>query len=189
MTDEKLKLENGMIVEFSLKLFDGETGELIADSAESEDPADFVALYRTPIVLPDAIWTAMEGMTAGETVSKTLSPQESTFGEYDESRVQQLPLSAFPEDMEVHLNEPYELMDEHGHTLVATFKSVDYNTQTAVVDFNHPFAGKSLKYEIVINEVRKPRDEEKDELKELLNALLMSGEAEKDVIDELLSAL
>jgi FKBP-type peptidyl-prolyl cis-trans isomerase SlyD len=80
------------------------------------------------------------------------------YGEYDKSRVQEVPKDKFPKDLTLTVGQQYQVQTQTG-TMVVTISAIA--DKTVSVDFNHPLAGKDLTFAI---EVVKIRDATKDEL-------------------------
>ncbi len=85
----------------------------------------------------------LRGMSAGETKKFTFAPADA-FGERDEGLVRVMPLSAF----RAREIEPYVGLRVDIDGTSAIVKSV--NSGRVVVDGNHPYAGKSIVYEVRI---------------------------------------
>ena len=94
--------------------------------------------------------TAVVGMKIGEKKNITLAPADA-YGEYDETRVQELPrdqLKSF-EDAGIEIKVGAELPTQQG-----VFKIKALSDDTVTIDVNHPFAGKTLLFEIEMLEFK-----------------------------------
>ena len=93
---------------------------------------------------------AVNGMKVGETKNINLTP-ESGYGDHHPDGVQTLEKNQFPDDFEF---EPGVVIE--GVVGDQTVRGIIQNveTQSVVVDFNHPMAGKNLNFEIELVEVK-----------------------------------
>ena len=90
--------------------------------------------------------TGVKGMKIGESKELVLQPADA-YGEHDERGVQEVPVDRLPEGVEVGTKL------ETGQGGRALVKSI--NEKTAVVDMNHPMAGKTLNFTITLVSVEK----------------------------------
>ena len=90
---------------------------------------------------------AVLGMSVGESKSIKLTP-ENAYGEVNPAAIQTVPLGAFPQ--EVELTEGVTVMgqNELGQQMIA--KVVSLTEDNAVLDFNHPMAGKELNFDLEV---------------------------------------
>ncbi len=88
---------------------------------------------------------ALYGMSEGETKTITIPP-EMAYGEYDPKRIASFNLSEVADDVEVGT----VLTDGRG----GMFQVIEVNETSAVVDLNHPLAGKTLEFEITLVKVK-----------------------------------
>jgi FKBP-type peptidyl-prolyl cis-trans isomerase 2 len=91
---------------------------------------------------------ALIGMNEGEEKTITLDPEDA-FGEYDPDAVQKFPRSAFGDDQEfVKGNHLVLTSPDTKEEVEAKITQVTPNEVT--LDFNHPFAGKTLQFDVKI---------------------------------------
>nr|WP_230056720.1 peptidylprolyl isomerase [Campylobacter suis] len=85
-------------------------------------------------------------------------PAAQACGEYDNSAVQSLPKEQFAG---IELKEGMELFgqNEDGSSVRVIVKAV--GAEEVMVDFNHPYAGKDLLFNVEILEMREPTEDEK----------------------------
>lgn len=88
---------------------------------------------------------AIVGMEVGDSKNISLEPHEA-YGDTNPDAIQTYPLTAFPPD--VTLEEGITIMGQspEGHQVIAKIESL--NEDSAVLDFNHPMAGKRLNFEV-----------------------------------------
>jgi FKBP-type peptidyl-prolyl cis-trans isomerase 2 len=89
-----------------------------------------------------ALEAALAGLKAGDQRSVTLPP-ESTYP-INEKAFQEVPLDSIPEDKR-KVGTVFRAMGGRGTVRVA-----EINENTALLDFNHPLAGKTLTYDVTI---------------------------------------
>lgn len=103
---------------------------------------------------------ALEGKAAGDRVSVDLAPHEG-FGEHD-------PNLTFTDDLENvppefrHVGAQVEMQNEAGETRTFVVTRIDNDQLT--VDCNHPFAGKTVRFEVDVQSVRDATPEELREI-------------------------
>ena len=94
--------------------------------------------------------SAVGGMTVGETKSISLSPDDA-YGDINPVAVQEIPRGNFAPDFEFQVDATIYGHDDSGQPMMA--KIVSLNEDTVKLDFNHPLAGKNLKFEIELIEI------------------------------------
>jgi len=101
---------------------------------------------------------ALNHRKAGEAVSVSLEPADA-FGDYDAELVKIESADRFPAEIQVGMQfEAHSNEDEHGGGSV--FTVTDVADGKVVLDGNHPWAGKSLRFDCRIVEVRPATAEE-----------------------------
>jgi peptidylprolyl isomerase len=93
-----------------------------------------------------ALEQAMEGMKPGEKKSVTLKPEDA-FGPRDETALQVVPKSSFPQPDSIQVGQVLGGMNQ-GRRVSATVKEV--KADEVVLDLNHPLAGKSVTFEVEV---------------------------------------
>ena len=128
-------------------------------------PIQYIQGVKSQVI--EKIETALEGHQAGDLVQVTLSPEEG-FGAHQ-------PELTFSDDIanvppQFHsIGAEVEFQNDHGESKIFRVTKIEDGKLT--VDGNHPFAGKTITYNITVAEVR---DATADELKngvENMNAL------------------
>jgi FKBP-type peptidyl-prolyl cis-trans isomerase SlyD len=135
-----------------------ENGEIV-ESVDKNSPLIF--LFGSGSLLPK-FEDNLAGLKVGDSFNFNLI-SEDAYGDFDENSLVSVPLQAFQVEGEVD----YELVktgnkipmqDSEGHRLVGVVKTID--TDTVMMDFNHPLAGQHLFFKGEITEVRHASDEE-----------------------------
>ncbi len=90
---------------------------------------------------------AVVGMTVGEKKTVNLSADDA-YGSHNPEAIQTLERSVFPEDVTLEEGAHVIGQNELGQKIVA--KVLTLSDTEAVLDFNHPLAGKSLNFDVEI---------------------------------------
>ena len=147
-----MKIQKNCVVSAKFQLFDGE-GELI-DSSDSNGPLTY--LHGADELLP-GLESALGGKQVGDKLSVELGPDEA-FGEHDPSLVDKAPRDNFPGIEQIEPGMRFQTEMDDGAAMVVTVTDVD--DQWVTVDGNHELAGKSLRFELEVVEVREASDVE-----------------------------
>ncbi len=89
---------------------------------------------------------------------KIVLPPEQGYGEYDEKAVREVKRSDFPEDVE--LKEGMRFVADTGDGRQLPFIITNIEESEIKIDFNHPYAGKTLEFNVELMNVRDASDEE-----------------------------
>lgn len=148
----------GKFVAFTYKLTDADNGTLIFETPVNAP--DNLVYGVTADVVP-ALQNAMHGLKEGDKFSITLPP-EVAFGEKLDDNIISLPIATFERDGkvgdEVKVCAELPMMTEDGFTVRG--RIIDMNQETVTMDFNHPFAGLTVKFDGEVVEVRDATPEE-----------------------------
>lgn len=155
---EQEKIGDGKFVAFAYKVTDADNGELLFEAKPSAP--DVMVYGVSEEVIPGLIAT-IKGLAAGDKFSVTLPPA-AAFGPRMEEYVQHIPLDAFKRDGKVVPNlKVGAMLDMLTNTqAVVTGTVTEITPEEVVMDFNHPFAGKTVNFDGEIIEVRDATDEE-----------------------------
>ena len=93
---------------------------------------------------------AVAGMTVGETVTVTLTPDQA-YGDVNPEAQTTFPKSGFPEGLDLVEGMPVPLKTPDGRTLIG--RLTEQQDDTVTIDLNHPLAGQTLQFEIELVEV------------------------------------
>lgn len=158
--EEKIeeKIEPGKFVKYTYKVSDDKTGDLLFEAPAG---APDVMVYGVSNEVIPGLVAVMKGLKAGDKFSVTLPP-EVAFGERSEDNVITVPTEAFMRDgemaEEVKVGAMLPMLTEQGYTV--TGKVVSINDHDVTMDFNHPFAGITVKFDGEVQEVRDATPEE-----------------------------
>lgn len=108
-------------------------------------------------VMPPGLEEALLGLEENVQKEVRLSPGEA-YGESDQELVMEVPLTDFAPDVELKPGQVFETEDEEGHPVYFVVQEV--RAETAVIDFNHPLAGKELEVSFTVRRVREATPED-----------------------------
>jgi FKBP-type peptidyl-prolyl cis-trans isomerase SlyD len=145
-----MKIQKDTAVTLRLRVVDGRTGQLIDEGREP-----MVYLHGGYENTFPKIEAALEGQEAGFKTVLELQPADA-FGERDESLLRTIPKSEFPPGVKV--GGQLEGRNDQGEPQVYTVLKI--KGPQVMLDGNHPLAGKALKLNISVTEVRAASAEE-----------------------------
>ena len=127
-------------VHYTGKLEDGK----VFDTSNDKDPIEVVLGEGTLI---KGFEEGLLGMKSGEKKTIEIEPKEA-YGEYIDGRIQEVEKTKLPEDIKVGM--VLQATTEVG-SMVITIKEI--KEDTAILDANHPLAGKKLIFDLDVIEV------------------------------------
>lgn len=147
-----MNIQNDRVVTLFYRLTEKD-GQDLEDNSEGV-PLAYLHGHRN--LLP-ALEEALTGLAAGDTTCVVLPP-EKAYGVRRENAAQRVPvkhLISAPKKLKPGL--VVQVQTEQGAKAVTVIKSGRFMVD---VDFNHPFAGKTLQFDIKIDSVREATKEE-----------------------------
>ena len=142
-----MKISKGSQVTLDYELrVDGE----VIDSSRERGPLRYEQ-GRDQIIR--GLETILEGKEAGEEFEVDISPEDA-YGIRDERAVQEIPRSALPETITPEVGLALQAKTKDGQVFQVII--VQVNSESVVIDFNHPLAGKILKFKIQAVKVESP---------------------------------
>ena len=150
MTTEKI-VKNDLVasIEYTLTV-DGET----VDSSEGREPLEFLQGQGNII---SGLEREMLGMQIGESKEVIVSPVDG-YGEIDEEAYMEIPSNQFPKNIPVEIGTELQVENEKGEPAYARIEQIENNI--ALLNFNHPLAGKELHFAVKVVALREPSEEE-----------------------------
>lgn len=126
----------------------GKVGEEVFDSSkEREQEFEFTVGNNSVI---NGFQKAVMGKKEGDVVEAVIDSTDG-YGEYNENLKKDIELSKIPENTKV--GDTLSAVNNTGAQITAVVLEINEENKTAVIDFNHPLAGKDLTFEIEILEV------------------------------------
>ncbi len=140
-----MKIERGRVVKMHYRLRD-ESGETL-EASDEKTPLSYLHGYGN---LVPGLEKALEGCDAGLKTTVTIGPADA-YGERDEAAVIRAPREEFPEDLDLTPGAEVQAETPDGPI---TFKVVSADAKEAVLDANHPLAGRTLTFDVEVVDVR-----------------------------------
>lgn len=136
-----------MVVRLEYRIY-LEDGELV-ETSDEEGPVEF--LQGRGQIVP-GVENALYGMPIGEEKEIMVSPEQG-YGEYDEDAFETVPLSLFPDEVDLGLGMAVELIDDESEEAMdATVAEI--HSENVVLDLNHPLAGETLRFCVTVSGLR-----------------------------------
>ncbi len=129
-----------------------DTGEVL-DRSEPGEPLAY--LHGHGNIIP-GLEKELAGKSAGEALTVTVPPAEA-YGEFDKNLVQSVPRRALRGIKDVKAGMRLQAQTEQGTRALTVTKVIG---DMVTLDGNHPLAGKSLRFDVRIEEVRAATEEE-----------------------------
>ena len=136
-------------INYTLKDKDGKVIDETKDGS-------FAYLHGARNIIP-GLENELEGKESGYKNSVVIEPKDA-YGERNLEQIQRVPLSMFPDDVEIQEGMQFEAQSENGAPIIVTVTAVDAGE--VVVDGNHPLAGIQLYFDIEVIDVRDASEEE-----------------------------
>ncbi|HEX8701454.1 MAG TPA: peptidylprolyl isomerase [Myxococcaceae bacterium] len=146
----KITKDSVVSIDYKLHLGDGE----VIDESDPGEP--LVYLHGHGETVP-GLENALEGKATGESLKVKVAPAEG-YGDHDPEKIEEVPRTEFPDELELKVGTILTATDDDGHELDFLVKEV--RDKSVVVDFNHPLAGKTLHFDVTVREVRAATAEE-----------------------------
>ncbi|MCP4165318.1 MAG: peptidylprolyl isomerase [Chloroflexi bacterium] len=153
MTSTPRSVENGLVVTIEYTLWDDE-GTLI-DSSNGQDPLIILQGYGE--LLP-RLEEALRGMAVGEEVEVVLEAADA-YGEHDPEAYTLIPHDEIPPDVDMELGMELYLEDESTGEVFEAYVT-EMRPEGVVLDFNHPLAGETLRFQMKVIKLRLATAEE-----------------------------
>ena len=141
-----------VVLEYTLK---DEKG-VVLDSSDAEDGEPIVYVHGYGMLVP-GLEVALMGLEVGSVKDVTVTPDEG-FGDRDEELVLEIDRGDFPDPKKVVIGD--EVVAESPDGDEVPMRVVEVKADTVVVDANHPLAGVTLRYSVIVKEVAQASDEE-----------------------------
>lgn len=149
-----MRVEENKVVTLEFTVYDNDTNEVLESTS---DLGPFFYIHGIGAFIPK-IEESLEGKDKGYSTTLTLSPEEG-YGDYDADLVDEMDKADFEEEFD----DIYEGMEfiadmDDGSELNYVVKEIE--DDKVIVDGNHPFAGKNLRFEVTVADVREASEEE-----------------------------
>ncbi|HVJ91330.1 MAG TPA: peptidylprolyl isomerase [Labilithrix sp.] len=131
----------------------------VLDASNSEDSEPIVYVHGYGMLVP-GLEKALAGLAAGDEREVVVSPDEG-FGERDEDLVFEVDRSEMPRPDAVAVGDEFVAQAPDGEE--AVMRVIEVRSDAVVLDGNHPLAGETLRYSVVVRDVRPATHEEIEE--------------------------
>jgi len=122
----------------------------VVDSTDGREPLHYI--HGTHQIIP-GLERALAGMKVGESKSATVSPEDG-YGKVDPAAIIEVPKTQLPSDVKPAVGMVLRGMNPNGQSFRAKVNEV--KTESVVLDLNHPFAGKTLNFQVKVVGVTPP---------------------------------
>ncbi len=141
-----MRVARGRIVsmEYAVSLSSGE----VIEQTERGRPVQY--LHGAGMLLP-SLEAALEAAEEGVRRRFTIAAKDA-YGERDESRVMTLPRTLFPDELTLTIGARMQARTSEGESHGMTVRAI--HSDRVEVDMNHPLAGQSLHFNVLVREVR-----------------------------------
>lgn len=116
----------------------------VIDSSEGHEPLEYV--HGTGEIVP-GLENALAGLRAGDKRVVVVAPEQG-YGEANPDAVQEIELEAFEDDEGLEVGAIISVETDDGHSFDAIVAEISESTVT--LDLNHPLAGKTLHFDVVV---------------------------------------
>lgn len=146
-----MQIERDKVASFHYRLSDEQGNEL--ENSHNGDSVAFIQGHRNII---RGLEEAMEGRKASDSFSVTISP-ERAYGNRREGSQQRVPIKHLLDKGKIKAGQVVSIQTEQGARQGTVIKVGKFNVD---IDTNHPFAGKTLSFEVEVLDVRDASPEE-----------------------------
>ncbi len=146
----KIANEAHVSMDYTLRLTSGE----VVDQSDPNSPIEFICGHDQ--IIP-GLEKNLVGKEANDSFTVEVEPEEA-YGEHHAEMIQEIPSSQFPQHVELKVGMTFQSRTPQGQPLMFCIKEIQ--DDTVVVDMNHPLAGKTLVFDVVIRSVRHATPEE-----------------------------
>ncbi|HKX45753.1 MAG TPA: FKBP-type peptidyl-prolyl cis-trans isomerase, partial [Planctomycetota bacterium] len=145
-----MQIRDGALVTLQFAVFD--EGGACLERSEADDPLVFLHGQGE---LPPGLEEALEGRSAGDRLDVTLEPEDA-YGRHDPEGLVAVPREKLPADVVIEEGEWLPILlepepgDESDEEEEIEVRVVEVHDDSVVVDLNHPYAGKRLRFEVEV---------------------------------------
>ncbi len=126
----------------------------VIDSTDEREPLEYLHGHQN--IIP-GLEKALHGMKAGDSKKVDIAPTDG-YGEFDPDGIVDVPRGDFPDTIPMEIGTELQVRDQDDTVQYAMIKEI--GDETVQLDFNHPLAGKELKFDVKIAALRPPSEEE-----------------------------
>ncbi len=154
-TKATIEPNSRVVLDYTLRDADDD----VLDASDVEDGEPIVYVHGYGMLVP-GLEKALTGLAVGDEKDIVVPPEEG-FGERDDELVLEVDRSEMPRPEAVAVGD--ELVAESPDGEEAVMRVIDVKPDAVILDGNHPLAGETLRYSIVVRDVRPATEEEIEE--------------------------
>jgi FKBP-type peptidyl-prolyl cis-trans isomerase SlyD len=148
---EPIKVDDGQVVSMHYTLHvDGQ----VVDSSEEGEPLQFI--QGMGHIIP-GLEHQLYDMKIGDGKQVVVAPKDG-YGETDAKAFMDVPRDSFPPSVPLKVGTELELRDQSDHPVYARIENID--NANIRLNMNHPLAGKELRFDVKIADIRPATEEE-----------------------------
>ncbi|MCA9515741.1 MAG: peptidylprolyl isomerase [Myxococcales bacterium] len=140
-----MKVKKNCLVRVQYRVSDEQGNEI--DRSDPEYPLEFVC-GRGDVIT--GLERGLIGLEPGATKTIVIPPEDA-YGAHQAELVKPLPRAGFPAELELSVGQRFSYRGEKGAELMYQVREI--RPDHILADFNHPLAGKSLRYEVTVLDV------------------------------------
>lgn len=163
-----------VVLDYTLRDEEGDVIDASDDGRADSEPITYVHGYG--MIVP-GLEKALVGLKAGDSKDVVVSPEEG-YGDRDEELIVEVDRSEMPKPDKVQVGD--EIVAESPDGDEAALRVIDIDGDTIVLDGNHPLAGETLRYSVIIREVRAASDAEISEAAKAFEEARAEAEAPEE---------
>jgi FKBP-type peptidyl-prolyl cis-trans isomerase SlyD len=149
--DNRVNKDKVVSIDYKVQMEDGQ----VIDASEEGKPLQYLHGHGQII---SGLEKALEGAGVGDSLEVTVKPAEA-YGPRNEEAMEWLPRDAFPNEDQLEPGMVFEVQEETGETAALVVR--DLEEDRVLVDYNHPLAGETLRFDVEVLNVRSATEEEK----------------------------
>lgn len=146
-----MKIQKDLVVTIDYTLTDDKGAVL--DASKGQEPLSYLHGNANLI---NGLETALEGKSVGETFNVSIPPAQA-YGEWDREKLMEVEKSQFGKMGDLKVGMQFNASDGENDHLVTVTK---IEGKKVTVDSNHPLAGKTLNFDVIVVKVREATKEE-----------------------------
>lgn len=148
-----MKVLKDNVITLEFKVYDNDTNELLEDTKEV---GPFFYIQGNGQFVP-VVEETLEGKDKGFKTTIMIAPEEG-YGEYEADLVEEMTRADFSEFDDIYEGMEFIADMDDGSELPYVITSIE--DDVVIADGNHPFAGRNLRFEVEIADIRKATPEE-----------------------------
>ena len=142
-----MKIEKDKVVTLKFDVYDTDTNKML-ESTDNDEPLAYI--HGNELFIPK-IEEALNGKDIGYKCQVSMTPDEG-YGDYDKDLLVEFKKDDFKDYDELYVGMDFDVEMDDGED--ETFIVTDIGDDIIKADGNHPFAGKNIRFDIEVIDVR-----------------------------------